>query len=50
MDCHRVSSLMRVKRLRSVWKLKHVAVTDSEHAMAGPPNLLDRKLERQLPN
>ena len=50
MGRHRVRSLMRANKLRSVWKRKFVHTTDSKHTMPVSPNVLAREFEKPLPN
>lgn len=47
---HRVRSLMRAHGLRSVWRRKHVATTNSKHGLAVSPNVLDRQFEQTAPD
>ena len=47
---HRVRSLMRLHKLRSVWRRKFIHTTDSKHTMAVSNNVLDRQFARALPN
>ena len=47
---HRVRSLMRLHKLRSVWRRKFIRTTDSKHTMAVSNNVLDRQFARALPN
>lgn len=50
MGRHRVRTLMRINGLRPVWRRKFVHTTDSKHAMAVSPNVLNRQFEQTLPN
>jgi putative transposase len=47
---HRVRSLMRLHKLRSVWRRKFIHTTDGKHTMAVSNNVLDRQFARALPN
>jgi putative transposase len=47
---HRVRTLMRLNGLRPVWRRKFVHTTESKHAMAVSPNVLNRQFEQSLPN
>lgn len=47
---HRIRSLMRVNKLRSVWRRKFVHTTDSKHAMPVAANVLERQFAQPLPN
>ena len=47
---HRVRSLMRAHKLRSVWRGKFIHTTDSKHTMPVSSNVLDRQFARALPN
>jgi transposase InsO family protein len=47
---HRVRTLMRLNGLRPVWWRKFVHKTESKHAMAVSPNVLNRQFEQILPN
>ena len=50
MGRHRVRTLMRANRLRSVWRRKFVHTTDTKHTMAVSPNVLGRQFEQALRN
>ena len=50
MERYRVRTLMRQDGLRSVWKRKFVHTTDSRHALAIWPNVLDRQFNATRPN
>ena len=50
MGRYRLRSLMRRHGLRSVWKRKFVHTTDSRHALAIWPNVLDRQFNPTRPN
>ena len=47
---HRVRSLMRAHKLRSVWRGKFIHTTDSKHTMPVFSHVLDRQFARALPN
>ena len=46
----RVRTLMRANGLRSTWRRKFVHTTDSRHALAVSPNVLDRQFEQPQAN
>ena len=50
MGRHRVRALMRLNGLRPVWGAKFVHTTDSKHALAVSPNVLNRQFEQAMPN
>ena len=50
MGRHRVRALMRLNGLRPVWRRKFVHTTDSKHALAVSPNVLNRQFEQAMPN
>ena len=50
MGRHKVRTLMRLNGLRPVWRRKFAHTTDSKHALAVSPNVLDRQFEQALPN
>ena len=50
MGRHRVRTLMRLNGLRPVWSVKFVHTTDSKHALAVSPNVLNRQFEQVMPN
>ena len=50
MGRHRVRTLMRLNRLRPVWRRKFIHTTDSKHGLAVSPNVLNRQFEQALPN
>ena len=50
MGRHRVRTLMRLNGLRPVWGAKFVNTTDSKHALAVSPNVLNRQFEQAMPN
>ena len=50
MGIYRVRRLMRQHGLRSTWKRKFVHTTDSRHALAISPNVLDRQFNPTVPN
>ena len=43
MGRHRIRTLMRINGLQPVWRRKFVHTTDSKHAMAISPNVLNRQ-------
>ena len=47
---YRLRRLMQKNGLRSVWKRKFVHTTDSKHALAISPNVLNRQLNPTRPN
>ena len=47
---YRVRSLMRLHKLRPLWRRKFVHTTDSKHAMPVSSNVLNRQFEWALPN
>ncbi len=47
---HRVRSLMRVHKLRPVWRRKFVHTTDSKHGLPTSANTLARRFEPPRPN
>lgn len=47
---YRLRRLMRKHGLRSVWKRKFVHTTDSKHALAISPNVLNRQFNPSRPN
>ena len=47
---YRVRSLMKLHKLRPVWRRKFVHTTDSKHAMPISGNVLNRQFEWALPN
>ena len=50
MGIYRLRRLMRQHGLRSAWKRKFVHTTDSKHALAISPNVLDRQFNPSRPN
>ena len=50
MERHRVRSLVLAHGLRLVCKRKHIATTNSKHALAFSPNVLHPQFEQALPN
>ena len=47
---HRLRSLMRCHKLRSIWRGKFIHTNDSEHTMAVSSNVVDMQFARALPN
>ena len=50
MGIYRLRRLMRQHGLRSAWKRKFVNTSDSKHALAISPNVLDRQFNPSRPN